>query len=120
AILIDRRSRPSHGYRAVHCIARFEGKSIEIQVRSRLQHLWAEVSERLSDKVGIELKYGSGPDDLQRMLLAAARSVARYERLEASIARLAHDAESADREIRDLRKSLKNLRRTTVAHLKAL
>jgi putative GTP pyrophosphokinase len=61
ATVIDRRKKPSHGYRAVHVIVTVSGKAIEIQVRSRLQHLWAEVSERLSDSVGAGLKYGGGP-----------------------------------------------------------
>jgi len=45
ASVIDRRDNPSYGYRAVHIIAEISGMPIEIQVRSSLQHLWAEVSE---------------------------------------------------------------------------
>src|SRR5437763_11759165 len=45
----DRREKPSHGYRAVHVIVEISGKLIEIQVRTALQHLWAEVSEKLAD-----------------------------------------------------------------------
>src|SRR5262249_50146389 len=44
----DRRKHPSHGYRAVHLIAKADDKQIEVQVRTRLQHLWAEFSEKLS------------------------------------------------------------------------
>lgn len=42
--VVDRRTTPSHGYRAVHLIAIADGKPIEIQVRTVLQHLWAEYS----------------------------------------------------------------------------
>lgn len=35
--VIDRRERPSHGYRAVHVIVQVNGKAIEIQVRSKLE-----------------------------------------------------------------------------------
>lgn len=43
AAVIDRRVSPSYGYRAAHIIAEVSGKPIEIQVRSSLQHLWAEL-----------------------------------------------------------------------------
>ena len=49
--VVDRRNRPSHGYRAVHVIVFVLGKAIEVQVRTALQHRWAQVSERLSDMV---------------------------------------------------------------------
>jgi len=69
---IDRRRRPSHGYRAVHVVINEHGKPIEVQVRSKLQHLWAEVSERLSDVIDPGLKYGGGPADWQRSLLSVS------------------------------------------------
>jgi ppGpp synthetase/RelA/SpoT-type nucleotidyltranferase len=68
ATVVDRRVRPSHGYRAVHVIVRHAGKPIEIQVRSALQHLWAELSERISDVVGLDVKYG-GATGLDRAFL---------------------------------------------------
>jgi ppGpp synthetase/RelA/SpoT-type nucleotidyltranferase len=34
--VIDRRINPSHGYRAVHIIAKVSGMPIEIQVRTSL------------------------------------------------------------------------------------
>jgi len=48
-IFVDRRSQPSHGYRAVHVITSQGNKLVEIQVRTSLQHAWAELSEKLSD-----------------------------------------------------------------------
>jgi putative GTP pyrophosphokinase len=54
--IIDRRAKPSHGYRAVHVIAEMHRKPIEIQIRSRLQHLWAELSEKASDVVDPTIK----------------------------------------------------------------
>lgn len=44
-VVVDRRKKPSHAYRAVHVVARMRGAPVEIQVRTSLQHLWAEVSE---------------------------------------------------------------------------
>lgn len=60
AAFIDRRAVPSHGYRAVHLVVSDDGRSVEIQIRSRLQHLWAELSEKATDALGEALKYGIG------------------------------------------------------------
>ncbi|MEO7632585.1 MAG: hypothetical protein ABIU20_04245, partial [Blastocatellia bacterium] len=60
--IIDRRQQPSHGYRAVHVIVRCREKLIEIQVRTELQHLWAELSEKFSDVLDQTIKYGGGDD----------------------------------------------------------
>lgn len=55
-IVVDRRERPSHGYRAVHVIIKHETKLVEIQVRTHLQQAWAELSEKLSDIKGPAIK----------------------------------------------------------------
>lgn len=64
AFIVDRREHPSHGYRAVHVIVDNRGKLIEVQVRTSLQHRWAEFSERLSDEVDRAIKYGGGDPEL--------------------------------------------------------
>jgi ppGpp synthetase/RelA/SpoT-type nucleotidyltranferase len=56
--VIDRRLKPSHGYRAVHVIASVEDRHVEIQVRTRLQDLWAQAFERLGDRLGRGIRYG--------------------------------------------------------------
>jgi ppGpp synthetase/RelA/SpoT-type nucleotidyltranferase len=50
-----------HGYRAVHVIAFPEGVPIEIQVRTLWQHEWAELFEKLADRVGRGIRYGEAP-----------------------------------------------------------
>jgi len=80
--IVDRRLRPSHGYRAVHVIANIEDVSIEIQVRSSIQHLWAELSERLSDVVDSRLKYGGGDPKVSEMLLSMSKHIDELEELE--------------------------------------
>ncbi len=60
----DRRVRPSFGYRAVHVIAKVAGRPVEIQIRTEWQHLWAALSENLSDIIDPQIKYGGGPDEL--------------------------------------------------------
>lgn len=61
AKVADRRKQPSHGYRAVHVIANVDGRFVEIQVRTRMQDLWAQAMERLADEVGREIRYGGTP-----------------------------------------------------------
>lgn len=80
--VIDRRSRPSHGYRAVHVVVNDEGKQVEIQVRTVLQHQWAELSEKWSDVRDPSIKYGGGDREARSFLDWLATMVAAIERRE--------------------------------------
>ncbi len=62
ARIVDRRQHPSYGYRAVHVIPEVHGYPVEIQVRTRLQDLWAQSMERLGDQAGREVRYGGVPE----------------------------------------------------------
>jgi ppGpp synthetase/RelA/SpoT-type nucleotidyltranferase len=82
ARIVDRRKRPSHGYRAVHVIARVEGRFVEVQIRTAMQDLWAQAMERLADKVGREIRYGGTPKtDVAAFekLMESAKAVAHLE-----------------------------------------
>lgn len=68
ATVIDRRVKPSNGYRAVHVVVREVGLPVEVQVRTDLQHVWAESSEKLADAFGSQLKYGGGPKEIRELL----------------------------------------------------
>jgi ppGpp synthetase/RelA/SpoT-type nucleotidyltranferase len=59
--IIDRRAKPVQGYRAVHVIVYPDSFPIEIQVRTRWQHQWAEWYERLADQYGRGIRYGEPP-----------------------------------------------------------
>jgi ppGpp synthetase/RelA/SpoT-type nucleotidyltranferase len=83
--IVDRRQNPSHGYRAVHVIVKLEGKAVEVQVRTILQHGWAELSEKLSDLKGPSIKYGGGDAGTRMFLEKASLLVARHEQLESEI-----------------------------------
>jgi putative GTP pyrophosphokinase len=84
--VIDRRKKPSYGYRAIHVVARIAGKLIEIQVRSSLQHLWAEFSEKLSDVVDPAIKYGGGNDEILQTLTNNSATMGKLEDLEKQLA----------------------------------
>jgi ppGpp synthetase/RelA/SpoT-type nucleotidyltranferase len=55
---------------------------IELQVRTALQHLWSEWSEKLSDVADPQLKYGGGAKVFRDPLLAASVLVAGFEEIE--------------------------------------
>jgi ppGpp synthetase/RelA/SpoT-type nucleotidyltranferase len=63
ARVVDRRSRPSHGYRALHLVPVVSGYPVEVQLRTRLQDLWAQAFERVADRAGRGIRYGDVPPD---------------------------------------------------------
>ena len=77
--VFDRRSKPSHGYRAVHVVVTNFGHPVEIQVRTALQHAWAEYSEKAADIYDHNLKYGLGPEALRRILDEYSSLIAEFE-----------------------------------------
>jgi ppGpp synthetase/RelA/SpoT-type nucleotidyltranferase len=86
--LIDRRARPSHGYRAIHVIARVDGRPVEVQVRTDIQDLWAQAMEALADRVGRSIRYGGVPEtsaeevaELRAASVQAAAVENEYQRL---------------------------------------
>jgi putative GTP pyrophosphokinase len=84
--LDDRTIRPSYGYRAFHVIVRYQDSRMEVQVRTQLQHWWAELSEKLSDALDPAIKYGGGPEEVRNTLLGASESISRMESVERTIA----------------------------------
>jgi ppGpp synthetase/RelA/SpoT-type nucleotidyltranferase len=80
--IIDRRDYPSYGYRAVHIIVEISGKPVEIQLRTQLQHMWAEVSEKSSDVLDSTIKYGGGPAKWRDFLAQSSKSVMVHEDIE--------------------------------------
>jgi ppGpp synthetase/RelA/SpoT-type nucleotidyltranferase len=92
ADVTDRRFRPSHGYRAVHVIPMIDGKPVEIQVRTMLQHLWANFSERIADSVDPAVKYGGGPAWARDQVAQMASRIAQLEQPELAFAAATIDA----------------------------
>ena len=86
--VMDRRANPSHGYRAVHVIVRVDGKRVEIQTRTLLQHRWAEASEKAADTVDPAIKYGGGDMKWKDWLASMSRLMATVEGNELDIATL--------------------------------
>lgn len=57
-------SPKSTGYRAIHVVVRRDGYPVEIQLRTLVQHEWAEAVERWAARTRFPLKDGEGPPDL--------------------------------------------------------
>ena len=57
----DYRAQSHNGYRALHLIVRADdGKPVEVQLRTRAQHAWANLTERFASILDPDLKYGGG------------------------------------------------------------
>jgi len=99
--VVDRREHPSYGYRSVHVIITIADKPVEVQVRTSLQHAWAEFSEKLSDVVDPTIKYGGGTAEHREVLTETSDTVALIEEQEMAIADLnAEVIEMADPDMR--------------------
>lgn len=67
--------KPS-GYRAVHLILRRDGCLIEVQLRTELQHDWAEFVETAGRRTGYQLKEDQGPVEIREWLKHVADMMA--------------------------------------------
>ncbi len=87
--VIDHRRRPQRGYRAVHIVARYSGVTVEIQIRTRYQHAWAEVTERIGDAWGHGILHGLKPAGRNAAeIRKRAEALERWEETADRIARL--------------------------------
>lgn len=73
----------SSGYRGVHLIVRYDDyhgsqRSIEVQLRTRVMHEWAITVERLSGRIGQNLKF-DGQHAVQRLLAVISHAMALEE-----------------------------------------
>ena len=82
------------GYRGLHLVYRYKGKSeldrsydglrIEVQVRTKLQHIWATAVETVGVFRGESLKSGEGDPEWLEFFRLAAEFVAQRERAESA------------------------------------
>ena len=91
--IVDRRSTPSYGYRAVHVIPKIDRRTVEIQIRTGWQHAWANTMEECGDRWGRGIRYGepstgASPEEIADRskqlsdLLRVGEAIARWETTE--------------------------------------
>lgn len=66
------------GYRGVHIVVSYEGRAIEIQLRTGVMHEWARRTERYSQNVRLNLKQ-DGDHPIQLFLQTASEIMALQE-----------------------------------------
>ncbi len=96
---------------------------IEIQLRTLVQHFWAELSEKFSDVYDPGIKYGAGPIELQAALRHFSAIIADYEVNEVKIRQLELPAPNTPenrRRLSDLQKSFIDTRKLIVKNLRDL
>jgi Region found in RelA / SpoT proteins len=71
------------GYRGLHVVVLLDGRYAEIQIRTALQGIWAQVVEKIDETSGSDLKHGSGPTETLRLLNTLSQDIQRVESGEA-------------------------------------
>lgn len=66
------------GYRGVHVVVEYQGRQIEIQLRTKVMHAWALAAENYSQLVGLNLKQ-DGDHPVQLFLSTASEIMALQE-----------------------------------------
>jgi len=119
-VLHDRRKTPNNDYRAVHVVIKRQDRLIEVQLRTLLQHLWAELSEKFSDVVDGEIKYGGGPPAIHDALSSGSIAIAEHEEVESALANLQRLASTPGAALTDdQRKEMVAISTSTVERRKA-
>ena len=66
---------PHNGYRALHLTVRAaDGRPVEVQIRTEIEELWANLAERCAALVDPELKYGGGPQEFREFFWMRCRN----------------------------------------------
>lgn len=65
----------SSGYRGVHVVVDYHGRQIEVQLRTDVMHSWAITVERLSGRLGENLK-GDGLHIVQQLMSVISHAMA--------------------------------------------
>ncbi len=64
------------GYRGVHVVVNYDGRLVEVQLRTKVMHDWAITVERLTGRTGFDLKSSKGPPEIQEFFSLASTLMA--------------------------------------------
>jgi putative GTP pyrophosphokinase len=105
------------GYRSIHVIYRYAnerapeytGLSLELQMRTKLQHAWATSVETMGTFLGQALKSGRGEDDWKKFFAAAGAALAISEKTQSVPAFEKCTQEEVFEQVAEMEKRLKVL-----------
>ena len=83
--VVDLRDGSHSGYRAVHVVLEQDDRFVEIQIRTALQDLWAQLSEAAADQIDVDLKYGGGPNGVRESLVGTSVAIRKAEELQKDV-----------------------------------
>lgn len=63
------------GYRGVHVVVEYDGRQIEVQLRTFVMHQWAITVERVTGRLGVNLK-GDGDHAVQDLMRVISQAMA--------------------------------------------
>jgi hypothetical protein len=112
--------RPVTKYRAVHLVLLRGGRAVEVQLRTRRQHAWAEAVERVAERTGHALKDGQGPQLFLDFFGAASDAYWLLDRGERVPTAMRRELRLARKLIIQLLPSVPNTRATAKLNLEAL
>ncbi len=116
----DHQASPRDGYRARHIVVRAQDRPVEVQVRTELEDLWANASEKLATALDPAIKYGGGPPEVRGMLDASSRYCGGMDTLRAARGDLLADGlDDLARRLPDLQPAIE-LARSLIANLAAI
>ena len=70
----------SSGYRGIHLIVHYDDTSVEVQLRTVVQHEWSVSVERVGGRIGEDLKGSRGPKEVLDFFSLAATAMEIEER----------------------------------------
>jgi hypothetical protein len=106
--VIDRRTNPSHGYRAVHLIVQKDRIPVEIQVRTDLQDTWAQIVERLADRWGRGIRYGEDPEKPDSHVRTSMRGITSRREVVAALGRFSDSIAQMEEAQIDVHRGVQN------------
>jgi len=68
------------GYRSIHVVTSYRGRTVECQIRTELQNLWANLVETIGGELDLNLKAGDGPEEIHSQLIQLAEVLADIDR----------------------------------------
>lgn len=101
----------------MHLIVRIDGKPIEVQVRTSLQHVRAELSEKLADITDPSIKYGGGPTPVRQLLDNASAQARFIEDLETTLARVDGSDSVTAQQLREIREKCASILHSAIKDL---